>query len=103
MSNVYVYGLDPPDANALNDIVCPASIVFGAAGVVTSVTESAVFTVIIPDFIEFACASALSVTSTFAWNVLPIMNMFAVKLNEFDPDVWLAITVFVIELNTVNA
>src|SRR5271169_1708576 len=102
MSNVYVYGADPPAANALNDIDCPASIVFGATGVVDSVTVNAELTVIIPESIELAVASALSVTRTFAWKVLPIMNMLAVKVNEFDPDVWLAITVFVIELNTRN-
>ena len=62
---LYVYGPLPPVTYDAMVMVWPLSYVVATLGDIVGVV-SAELTVIVPDKIEFACASALSVTRTFA-------------------------------------
>ena len=91
----------PPDAKDENVTDCPASRFVGVEGDIVGVAR-AVLIVSVPELTEFADVGgvALSVTSTFALKVFPIMNVFDAKANEFDAPNWFAISVFVMLLKT---
>ena len=80
---LYVYGGVPPAIVAVIRDICPTSI--NELDAVKDISTSALFIDNVPEFMLFALArDVISVTSTFALYVLPIMNAFVANVNVLD-------------------